>query len=166
MKTFKFKPLLVVSFFLLVNSMGDTFTLPTFTFTLLKNPLSFNILILSTWPGYRRVFSIILGIWDIVWIMVRKPSELNDLDNINHKMGFWIYITEPGGVLYQYFGTKPTENQTIALHPGWNLVGYPSLAIKNRTTALNNLTFGNDVDSILCKPKTCVTPLNIGLVTR
>jgi parallel beta-helix repeat protein len=79
---------------------------------------------------------------------ISKPSELNDLDSINHKMGFWIYITEPGGVLFQYFGIQPTENQTITLHPDWNLVGYPSLRNKNRTNALNNLTFSNDVDSI------------------
>jgi hypothetical protein len=28
------------------------------------------------------------------------------------------------------------------------LVGYPSLSNKNRTAALNNITFGQDVDSI------------------
>jgi hypothetical protein len=73
---------------------------------------------------------------------------MNDLNALDHTMGFWIHITEPGGVLFQYFGTQPTQNQTIALHPGWNHVGYPSLKSYNRTDGLNNITFGNDVDFI------------------
>ncbi|UCE39135.1 MAG: right-handed parallel beta-helix repeat-containing protein [Thermoplasmata archaeon] len=77
-----------------------------------------------------------------------KSPHLNDLDNLNHTMGFWIYITEPGGVLFRYLGTQPTENQSITLYQGWNMVGYPSLSIKNRTTALNNLNFTEDVDAI------------------
>jgi nitrous oxidase accessory protein len=79
---------------------------------------------------------------------IKKLSHLNDLDDIHHKMGFWIHITQPGRVLFQYFGIPPTENQSITLHPGWNLVGYPSLISYNRTQGLNNLTFGTDVDSI------------------
>ena len=77
-----------------------------------------------------------------------KPSQLNDFDNIDHTMGFWIHITEPGGVLFEYPGTKPTENQTITIHPGWNLVGYPSLGRKNRTEALTAINFGAGIDSI------------------
>jgi parallel beta-helix repeat protein len=79
---------------------------------------------------------------------ISKPSDMNDLDTINHTMGFWIHITKAGGVLFEYNDTQPAQNQSIALHPGWNLVGYPSLSNKNRTSALNNITFGNDVDSI------------------
>jgi hypothetical protein len=70
------------------------------------------------------------------------------LDDIHHMMGFWIHITQPGGVLFQYFGVPPTENQNITLYLGWNLVGYPSLISYNRTQGLNNITFGKDVDSI------------------
>jgi parallel beta-helix repeat protein len=77
-----------------------------------------------------------------------KSFYLNDLDNIDHTMGFWIHITEPGGVLFQYPGTKPMENQSINIHPGWNLVGYPSLISHNRTSTLNNVTYGIDVDAI------------------
>ncbi len=73
---------------------------------------------------------------------------MNDLEDIDHTMGFWIHITEPGGVLLQCSGTQPTENQSITLYPGWNLVGYPSLSNKTRTAALNNITFDTDVDSI------------------
>jgi hypothetical protein len=72
----------------------------------------------------------------------------DDLTDVNERMGFWIYITQPGDTIFSYNGTRPTENQTITLYPGWNMVGYPSLRNRTRDTALNNLTFGNQVDSI------------------
>jgi parallel beta-helix repeat protein len=77
-----------------------------------------------------------------------KPEHLNDLKNLDNTKGFWIYITVPGGVLFEYQGDKPPINQSISLHPGWNLVGYPSLTNKPRDTALNNIIFGIDVDAI------------------
>ncbi len=77
-----------------------------------------------------------------------KPSHLNDLTDIDHTMGFWIHITNPGDTVFLYNGTQPTSNQSIPLHPGWNMVGYPSLTNRNRTAALNNLTFGAEVDAI------------------
>ena len=49
---------------------------------------------------------------------------------------------------FEYAGSKPTQNQTITLYQGWNMVGYPSLSKKNRTTALNNLVFDNEVDAV------------------
>jgi hypothetical protein len=63
-------------------------------------------------------------------------------------MGFWIHTTEPNGVIFEYSGTQPTVNQSITLHPGWNMVGYPSLSSYNRTAGLNNLTFDTHIDSI------------------
>jgi parallel beta-helix repeat protein len=78
---------------------------------------------------------------------VGKPYG-NDLIQINETMGFWIHITQPGDTIFFYNGTQPTVNQTITLHPDWNLVGYPSLTTYNRTTGLNNITFDTDVDSI------------------
>ncbi len=78
---------------------------------------------------------------------VGKPFG-NDLSKINETMGFWIHITQPGDTIFLYNGTQPTSNQTIPLHPGWNLVGYPSLTSYNRTEGLNNLTFDTHVDSI------------------
>jgi parallel beta-helix repeat protein len=77
-----------------------------------------------------------------------KPDYLNDFHFIHHKMGFWVHVTELGGVLFKHSGTQPTSNQTIQLHPGWNIVGYPSLTNYNRTKGLNNLEFGTDVDCI------------------
>jgi parallel beta-helix repeat protein len=79
---------------------------------------------------------------------ISKSSQLNDLTEINHKIGFWVHITTPGGILFTYSGKRLPQNQTITLYPGWNLVGYPSLSNKNRTEALNNLTFDTEVDAI------------------
>ena len=72
----------------------------------------------------------------------------NNLTHLNESMGFWIHITNPGDTIFLYNGTQPTSNQSIPLHPGWNMVGYPSLTNRNRTAALNNLTFGLEVDAI------------------
>ncbi|UCE38361.1 MAG: right-handed parallel beta-helix repeat-containing protein [Thermoplasmata archaeon] len=79
---------------------------------------------------------------------VGKPQG-NDLFELNETMGFWIYIAPPGGTIFFYNGTKPTDNQTISIHPGWNMLGYPSLGDKNRTEGLNNLNFSKDIDAIL-----------------
>ena len=79
---------------------------------------------------------------------VSKLPGLNDLSAINHIMGFWIHITEPSGILFEYPGISPISNQTIPLYPGWNMVGYPSLTSHNRTMGLNNIDFGTDVDAI------------------
>jgi parallel beta-helix repeat protein len=78
---------------------------------------------------------------------VGKPFG-NDLFYLNETMGFWIHITNPGDTILVYDGTQPTQNQTIQLHKGWNMVGYPSLMGYNRTAGLNNLEFGVDVDAI------------------
>jgi hypothetical protein len=75
-----------------------------------------------------------------------KPSELNDLTDIDHTMGFWIHFTNP--TAFDYPGTPPTENQTIQLYTGWNMVGYPSRTYRNVASALNKLTFGVEVDAI------------------
>jgi murein tripeptide amidase MpaA len=79
---------------------------------------------------------------------VQKPSHLNDLEEINHRMGFLIHIIEPAGVVLNFTGQEIISNQTIALNIGWNLVGYPSASNKIRDEALNNLTYGDDVDAI------------------
>jgi parallel beta-helix repeat protein len=78
---------------------------------------------------------------------VGKPYG-NDLSELNETMGFWIHITQPGDTIFVFNGTQPTSNQTIQLHKGWNMVGYPSLTSYNRTEGLNNLTFDTHVDAI------------------
>jgi parallel beta-helix repeat protein len=77
-----------------------------------------------------------------------KPIQFNDLHEINHSMGLWIEVTEPNGIFFEYPGIPPETNQSIPLYKGWNMVGYSSLSIYNRTKALNNLDFGNQVDAI------------------
>jgi hypothetical protein len=77
-----------------------------------------------------------------------KPPHLNDLNQLNHTMGFWIDIRDSGGTSFIFNGTEPISNQFIQLYKGWNLVGYPSLTNHNRAMGLNNLTFGSDVDCI------------------
>jgi hypothetical protein len=79
---------------------------------------------------------------------ISKPSNMNDLTDIGHKIGLWIHITEPDGVLFEYYGTQPTSNKSIPLHQGWNMIGYPSQTNRNRTAALNNLKFGTEVDAV------------------
>jgi hypothetical protein len=78
----------------------------------------------------------------------KKPSHLNDLGTSDHTMGFWVHITKPGGVLFEYNGAQPAENQIITLYPGWNLVGFPSLEYQTRANGLNTLSFGTHVDAI------------------
>jgi hypothetical protein len=79
---------------------------------------------------------------------ISKPSTLNTLVNIDHRMGFWIHISEPRGVLFEYSGSPPGAAQVISLRTGWNVVGYPTSGNKQRDVALNTLTFGVEVDSI------------------
>jgi parallel beta-helix repeat protein len=78
---------------------------------------------------------------------IGKPFG-NDLFELNETMSFWIHITNPGETIFLYNGTQPISNQTIQLHTGWNMVGYPSLTQHNRTVGLNNLTFDTHVDRI------------------
>ncbi len=76
-----------------------------------------------------------------------KPDQLNDLKTLNHKIGFWINITEPN-VNLTVRGYIPSST-SIPLYAGWNLVGYPSLT--NETVA--NALWGTGVDNVLvCVP--------------
>ncbi len=75
-------------------------------------------------------------------------SNGNDLTYLNETMGFWVHITQPGDTIFLNNGTIPTQNHTILLYPGWNMVGYPTLSNFNRTQGLNNLSFGSDIDAI------------------
>jgi parallel beta-helix repeat protein len=91
-----------------------------------------------------------------------KPQHLNDFDGIDHLIGFWIYITEPGGVILDYYGPQPGAPENIPLHIGWNMVGFPSLSGKNRTVGLNNLDFGMEVDAIWAFDGATQTWENVG----
>ncbi|UCG69042.1 MAG: right-handed parallel beta-helix repeat-containing protein, partial [Thermoplasmata archaeon] len=79
---------------------------------------------------------------------ISKTSNMNDLNILDHPIRIWIHIIKSGGILFEYTGTQPASNQTIQLHPGWNMVGYPSVTNHNRSDGLNNLTFGQEIDLI------------------
>jgi parallel beta-helix repeat protein len=88
----------------------------------------------------------ISDLWKHYYIL--KPSYLNDLDKINHSMGFWLHITDPEGTTLVVKGNEFTLDQNISLYSGWNLVGYPSKSNKTRDIALDNLFFDTDIDAI------------------
>jgi murein tripeptide amidase MpaA len=79
---------------------------------------------------------------------ISKPANLWDLYWIDHEMGFWIHITNPGGTTLNTTGWELSSPESVTLHVGWNMVGYPSQNIYDRTTGLNNLAFGTDIDAI------------------
>jgi hypothetical protein len=78
----------------------------------------------------------------------QKPVELNDLTDLDHTQGIWIYITEPGGTTLTVYGDELIIEESIPIRPGWNLVGYPSKSDKQVSVALNNLNLGTDVDYV------------------
>jgi hypothetical protein len=77
-----------------------------------------------------------------------KPSELNDLDLLDHFISFYIHISDPGGARLVVEGMELWTNQQIDLKIGWNMVGYPSKNDALRDVALNNVNFGTDVNAI------------------
>ncbi len=80
---------------------------------------------------------------------ILKPLSLNDLQDLDNKMGFYIHITDPDGAELVIEGPAPSSSLSIILEAGWNLVGYPSETPKAIDIALNNLDFGYEVDAIL-----------------
>jgi hypothetical protein len=134
---------------------------PLENYTILKQGWNLiSIPLIQNNQNLQKVLEMIDGYYDAVqWYDPLDPSDQwkhhkggkpfgNDLFGLNETMGFWIHITNPGDTIFLYNGTQPSENQTIPLKEGWNLLGYPSLTNHNRTVGLNNLKFGVDVDSI------------------
>jgi subtilisin-like proprotein convertase family protein len=93
--------------------------------------------------------------WDVVkwfnpltpadpWKTYRIGSSVNDLSNIDNTKGLWVYITNVGSdSLLMVQGAEPGIT-VINLHAGWNLVSYPSLAIRAANVALS----GTSADKI------------------
>jgi hypothetical protein len=78
---------------------------------------------------------------------IYRPDFFNDLNYLDHKMGFWINITEPD-VNLTVRGYVPSSTN-IPLYAGWNLIGYPSLTTETVAKALR----GSGVDSVMvCDP--------------
>ncbi len=72
---------------------------------------------------------------------VDKPFG-NDLKDLDHTMGLWIYMKEDDILVIT--GELPTST-TITLKKGWNLVGYPSLTARSLTDALSSISSKYDV---------------------
>jgi hypothetical protein len=77
-----------------------------------------------------------------------KPEDLNDLETVDHTMALIVYVDSNDDTNFICNGDEITSNQNIQLYAGWNMVGYPSLTTRDRTSGLNNLVFGTDVDCI------------------
>ncbi|MCK4266549.1 MAG: FG-GAP repeat protein [Thermoplasmata archaeon] len=73
-----------------------------------------------------------------------KPDQLNDLKLLDHKMGFWINITE-SNVNLTVYGNVSTST-SISLYAGWNLVGYPSLTEKTISESLVGTGYDKSVE--------------------
>ena len=74
---------------------------------------------------------------------IYRPDSLNDLHYLDHRMGFWINITEPN-VNLTVRGYIPSST-SINLYAGWNLVGYPSL----NTETVANALWGTGADKVM-----------------
>jgi parallel beta-helix repeat protein len=116
---------------------------------------------IQTDPALNTVLNSIEGDYDAVqWFNttdskdqwkhhhISKPQHLNDLEEINHSIGFWIHVTNPNGTTLLVYGDVFSSPEDIPLYIGWNMVGFPSLSNKNRASGLNNLDFGTEVDAI------------------
>jgi hypothetical protein len=113
-------------------------------------------------PGKRGIFLFSKGrkwsMWTLAWDPltqspgnwisnnIDKPGRVNDLKNLDEKMGFWIHIRQPNVELTIRGYIPPSDS--IALNTGWNRLGYPSSTIRNRTLGSNNLKSGTEVDVI------------------
>jgi hypothetical protein len=130
---------------------------PTPTYTI---PLSqgWNLLSTPLIPSdgsINKVLENITGKWDYIQLynstdsdhwktnLTYRPEQLNDLNSLDYRMGFWINITEPG-VSLTLKGQIP-DNTVIPLYAGWNLVGYPTL---NDTMTVGNALWGTGADRV------------------
>jgi hypothetical protein len=87
-----------------------------------------------------------------------RPAQLNDLDALDHRIGFWINITEPGGTTLTVNGTQQSST-SIQLHAGWNLVGYPSLTPRAISTALAGTGYDMPVEGSNASAPYRISPL-------
>jgi hypothetical protein len=74
-----------------------------------------------------------------------KPAHLNDVIEMDPENGYYVEMLTSDYLVN--IGEIPSAPQ-IPLKIGWNLVGYPSLTSYDRTSALNDLNFPEDVDAI------------------
>jgi hypothetical protein len=79
-----------------------------------------------------------------------RPSNFDDLQDIDNTMGVWLYIPDAISLGDGYLNLSGSLSWQvdIQLRSGWNLVGFPSKFDKPRDVALGNLIFGDDIYKI------------------
>jgi hypothetical protein len=106
------------------------------------NYVSFPLIPTST--AAADVLSSIAGKYDAVQVFangnwVSYPD--GGLNNIDHKMGMWIHMTQ--NATLTVYGQLPTST-TIPLKAGWNMIGWPSDDARDVTTALSSIAGNYD----------------------
>ncbi len=117
----------------------------TFTIPLNKGWNMVSIPLIQEDTSIRNVLKSIEGSYDTVYSYdasdptnlwkqyhVNKPEEMNDLSEINHKMGFSIHMIVLDILIVK--GELP-DYTDIPLYNGWNFVGYPSLTVRSPNMA-------------------------------
>jgi hypothetical protein len=77
------------------------------------------------------------------WKSYRQNGTVNDLTDIDNRMGFWVHATEPCTLMASGYAPATTQ---IMLFAGWNLVGYPTLT----PMAVQDALFGVAYDRVEC----------------
>jgi hypothetical protein len=131
------------------------FPIPTYTIPLRQGWNLLSTPLIPEDEAIDKVLENITGKWDCIQLynstdtdhwktnLTYRPEQLNDLNSLDYKMGFWINITEPG-VFLTLKGQIP-DNTVIPLYAGWNLVGYPTL---NDTMTVGNALWGTGADRV------------------
>ncbi|MCK4266884.1 MAG: right-handed parallel beta-helix repeat-containing protein [Thermoplasmata archaeon] len=129
---------------------------PTLNITLSQGWNLISLPLIQSNESINAVLSSISGKWDYVqaynatdpdhWktYSIYKPGQLNDLLSLDHTIGFWINITEPG-VTLTCSGLIPGST-SIPLYSGWNLVGYPTF---NETVNVGDALWGTGADCVM-----------------
>jgi len=78
-------------------------------------------------------------IWQSYSIL--KPGSLNELNNVNNKLGIWVYITDEGSDSQLTVSGSPPSMTAINLYTGWNLVGYPCLESQMAANSLAGVPY-------------------------
>ena len=112
---------------------------PDALFTLRLNPghrfVSFPLDVSNT--RIESVLSSVAGCYDLVrwydpadsldpWKSYMPGRTYNDLTRLYNTMGFWINVTATCSLTLA--GTRPVST-AIDLHPGWNMIGFPSFNV-------------------------------------
>ncbi len=93
---------------------------------------------------FDKVWSYVAAEEDWRWHMVFKQYA-GQLDTIDHKIGFWVNVTEDSSLTVA--GIVPLST-TLHLKAGWNLVGFPSFDNTYSVAGLKAETGASRVESL------------------